>query len=212
MRKLGLDRETLAKIAPNPQALRELERVFNDVSLMPSTIEEAAAQANQAIAAAASLLSVAQELAQMVEMLSTAPAIPDMQEPDDTDPRVQLGTISSQDADYVDIDGGFIDGTEIGKDTPTKAAFTTVEASDQITSTVADGTPPLVVDSMTLVENLYVARAVLADTATLALTANYATTAGELDNPTTFPPNATDLSSVITLANALRAAAIDKGL
>ncbi len=75
-----------------------------------------------------------------------------------------------------------------------------VQASKQLKSTVATGTAPLVVSSTTLVNNLYVDRAVLADTATI------------LTVPTSFPANATDLPTAITLVNAIKAAGVAKGL
>lgn len=84
-----------------------------------------------------------------------------------------------------------------------------VSAAGQVKSSIATGTAPLVVTSTTMVANLYVARAALADVATLA---NTATIANGLSSPTTFPPDATDLPSVITLANALKAAGNTKGL
>jgi hypothetical protein len=59
----------------------------------------------------------------------------------------------------------------IGSTTPTTGAFT------QITSTVATGTPPLVVASTTEVANLKAATATLATTATSATNATNATTA-----------------------------------
>lgn len=75
-----------------------------------------------------------------------------------------------------------------------------LSVSAQITSTVADGTAPLVVASTTQVPNLYVARAALADVATV------------LAAPNAYPAAATDLPTVIALANALRTAALAKGL
>jgi hypothetical protein len=90
-----------------------------------------------------------------------------------------------------------------------------VSASNQLKSTVATGTAPLVVSSQTLVDNLYVARAALADNATdadHADVADNADTADLLTNPTSYPPDATDLATAITLVNALKAAAISKGL
>lgn len=75
-----------------------------------------------------------------------------------------------------------------------------VSTEKQLISTVAIGTAPLVVTSATKVPNLYVDRAALADTATI------------LTAPTTYPANATDLPTVITLANALKAANISKGV
>lgn len=218
MSKLMLDRATLAKIAPNPQALRELERVFNGVSGLPSTIEEATAQANQAIALAGQALTMLAELVHSLEAVATAPAPTEYEEsddttiariiahePDDTAPRVQLGTMSSQSADFVDIDGGAIDGTPIGSSLAAKGTFTDLSAS-VLTSTVADGTPPLSVASTTLVNNLYVARSKLADTATKADTASSLGTAG------TYPADATDLPSAITLVNYIKSRNISKGV
>jgi len=75
-----------------------------------------------------------------------------------------------------------------------------VSTEKQFISTLAIGTPPLIVTSTTMVPNLYVARAALADNATV------------LTSPTAFPANATDLPTVINLANALKAAGIAKGL
>lgn len=85
----------------------------------------------------------------------------------------------------------------------------------QIAAQAPEGTPPLAVVSDTLVETLYVARAAEADHAQNANTANYATDAGtaeQLANPSTFPDPATDLATVIDLVNALRSAALSKGL
>lgn len=79
------------------------------------------------------------------------------------------------------------------------ATFATASYTGQVTSTVA-GVPPFIVASAFKVVNLYADRAALADTATI------------LTVPTAFPANATDLPTVITLANALKAAGIAKGL
>ena len=65
-----------------------------------------------------------------------------------------LGSIAEQMADRVRITGGTINNTTIGLITAVAAKFTTVDASGQITSTVATGTPPLVVASTTQVVNL----------------------------------------------------------
>lgn len=52
------------------------------------------------------------------------------------------------------VDGSAIDNTPIGANTASTGAFSTVSATGQITSTVADGTAPLVVTSTTKVTNL----------------------------------------------------------
>lgn len=82
-------------------------------------------------------------------------------------PRAHLGTIASQNADQVEITGG-------------TAALTSIA-----------------VTSTDKVDNLYAARAALAD---------------KLGAPTDLPQAATDAASTQTLVNALRAAAIAKGL
>lgn len=66
------------------------------------------------------------------------------------------------------------------------ATGTSLSVSGQLTSTVATGTTPLVVSSTTLVPNLYVARAVLADSAT---------TNANLTGPITSVGNATSVAS-----------------
>jgi len=55
-----------------------------------------------------------------------------------------------------DINGGTVDGTSIGASSASTGAFTTVSATGQITSTLADGTAPMVVTSTTKVSNLNV--------------------------------------------------------
>ncbi|MBK9976126.1 MAG: hypothetical protein IPP14_15245 [Planctomycetes bacterium] len=65
-----------------------------------------------------------------------------------------LGTLATQDASSVSITGGNIDGTVIGGTTTAAGSFTTLNASGQITSTVATGTAPLVIASTDLVTNL----------------------------------------------------------
>jgi hypothetical protein len=64
------------------------------------------------------------------------------------------GTNVIQMFDFVDINGGAIDGTPIGASSASTGAFSTVSASGQITSTVSTGTAPLVIASTTQVDNL----------------------------------------------------------
>ena len=199
MPKLNLSRDVLAKIAQNNQrAVFALEKVFENVGdTFPSTIEEANALAGSALAVAQAATSALALLADALARLETAPVAPPPVEPDDIAPRPHLGTIAAQNADAVEITGGTADGTTIGTTTAAAAKFTTVAASGQITSTVAIGTPPLVVASTTRVANLNVAAAGTAD---------------GLSSPTTYNAPATDLPTAIALANQLRAAAISKGL
>lgn len=182
---LNLSRDILSKIAGgNPLAIRQLEKAFGSVEVLPTTIEEANALAGTALALAQAAMSSLALLAEALGHLESAP-------------RAHLGTIASQNADAVEITGGTLDGVPIGSTTAAAAKFTTVAASGQITSTVATGVAPLVVASITRVPNLNAATAGTADS---------------LANPTTYPPAATDLPTVITLANALLSAATAKGL
>lgn len=237
MPKLNLSRDVLAKIAQgNQRAVIALEQVFDDVGdTFPSTIEEANALAGSALAVAQSNAALLSLLADALSRLETMPAQVPQVDSDDTTPRTHLGTISSQNHDSVAIAGGtanFDAGTvaapslTLGGDTSTGlyrsapdvldiaiAGAKLIElatqlvtitgaltVSNQITSTVATGTAPLVVASTTKVANLYVDRAATADTA------------ANLGTPTTYPANATDLASCMTLANALKAANTAKGV
>jgi hypothetical protein len=113
---------------------------------------------------------------------------------DQLTPLDPIRSMAYQDASNVKITGGTIDNTSIGQTTAAAAKFTTVEASGQITSTVATGTAPFVVASTTLVPNLHVA------------------TADSLGTPGAYPADATDLPSVIALANYIKSRNISKGV
>jgi hypothetical protein len=69
-----------------------------------------------------------------------------------------LGTMSTQAASAVAITGGTANSLIIGGSTPAAGSFTTIGATGQITSTLADGTAPLVVTSTTVVDNLNVSK------------------------------------------------------
>jgi hypothetical protein len=231
MPKLNLSRDVLAKIAQgNQRAVIALEQVFDDVGdTFPSTIEEANALAGSALAVAQSNAALLSLLADALSRLETMPAQVPQVDADDTTPRTHLGTISSQNHDSVAIAGGtanFDAGTvaapslTLGGDTSTGlyrsapdvldiaiAGAKLIElatqlvtitgaltVSNQITSTVATGTAPLVVASTTLVANLHAA------------------VADSLGTASSYPANATDLASCITLANALKAANTAKGV
>lgn len=199
MAKLNLARDVLAKIAQgNQRAVIALERVFEAVGdTFPSTIEEANALAGSALVVAQSAQAALSLLVEAIARLDATPALVPLIDIDDAAPRAHMGTIAAQNADSVEITGGAIDGTPIGATTAAAAKFTTISASGQITSTVTAGTAPLVVSSTTRVANLNVAAAGTADS---------------LTSPTSYPSAATDLPTCIALANALRAAAIAKGL
>jgi hypothetical protein len=73
---------------------------------------------------------------------------------------VGLGTIATQNADFVNITGGFIDKTDIGSDTAATGAFSELyalgifQAQGQLQSFVTTGTAPFAVSSTTPVANL----------------------------------------------------------
>jgi len=146
MPKLGLDRQILAGITKNHQAIVALERVFDAVgSSLPEAAEEAALAAAQAIAAANIAFARLVELSNSLEYLEVAPTPQaargedDMVQPstflpverDDLAPVPPGGTMAWQNADRVEITGGTISGAsqndatsvEISDDTTTNATM-----------------------------------------------------------------------------------------
>lgn len=228
MSKLGLDRQILAQITTNHRAIKALEQVFTDVgSTLPTTIEEAAAQAVQALAVANSVLGTVADLAAQLEVLVAASTRAGLTpEADDFAPSVQLGTMSKQNSDAVDITGGTIgldagtvtdpsfylvdrttgfyrsaantwamsiSGVDMVTYSSTGALFKqNVSTEKQLISSIVTGTAPLQVASTTLVANLHAA------------------VADELDGPSAYPPDATDLPTALTLLNAVKANLISK--
>jgi len=137
MPKLGLTREQLAKFLPDHQAIRAFEQVFEQVdTALPEANDEANSNAGIAIAAANAALSGVVEIIAQLQLALSAPAPQQERQYEDHAPAIQLGTISSQNADSLDVGS--------------------VSASGQITSTLATGTAPLVVASATKVANLNV--------------------------------------------------------
>lgn len=129
MPKIGLDRQQLAKfLNGNAEAIRAFERVFDTVEGMPSTIEDAARVAASAAAVGQLALGMLSALAELVERTDTAPAALPEAACDDFAPSVSLGTISSQNADAVDIEGGAVDGTIIGGTVPAAVTATLITA------------------------------------------------------------------------------------
>lgn len=227
---MKLNRAQLAEVFKNHETLRAFEQMNVDVTTaIPGTIEEANALAGQAAAIAYQAISTLASVLEEVERLSSEPAFEQTPEQDDTAPRAQLGTMSSQNHDAIDITGGMVglDAGDVGApsfylggDTTTglyRSAMNSIamavagvkllelssllvdvvgslRVSQQIISTVATGTAPLQVTSTTLVPNLHVA------------------VADSLGTPGTYPADATDLATVITLANAIKAQNIARGV
>lgn len=121
MHKLGLDRQILATITKNHQAMVALERVFRDVGgTLPDSIEQAVAAAAQAIATAnaafASLADIAGELERVMQEPAghptaepeqiSAPAAPLEIDADNFAPAAQVGSLAAQNHDAVEITGG----------------------------------------------------------------------------------------------------------
>jgi hypothetical protein len=131
MPKLKLTRDVLAQIAQgNQRAVAALEHVFEDVgSTFPSTIEEANALAGSALAVAQASSAALALLADAFARLDAAPAAPPHIDADDTAPRAHVGTISTQNADAVEVTGGTVDGTTIGATTAAPARVTDLTAT-----------------------------------------------------------------------------------
>jgi len=112
MPKLNLPRDVLAKIAQgNQRAVFALEQVLRNVGdTFPTSLDEVNALAGSALAVAQSSAAALAVLADTLERLESAPAALPPGDADDTAPRVELGTIASQNNDSVDITGGSITG------------------------------------------------------------------------------------------------------
>lgn len=216
-RKLGLDRQTLAKITGNdPKAIRALEQVFTEVDTTPSTVEEAAALAGQALTITQTALAMIEYAQELLDQLAFAPVQQQIEDDADMSPALQIGTLGAQNADAAEITGGSLDGVSVGANEASTGRFTTVE------STTATGTPPLIVASATQVPNLN-SSALQGATWEEPLAIGAITSAS--GKFTTFGANgkapqgaaalgaaATDLPSAITLANTIRAALIANGI
>lgn len=234
---LNLSRDVLAKIAQgNHQAIRAFEQVLSDVSgTLPSTIEEANALAGSALAVAQTAVASLALLADTLARLECAPVAPPSVEADDMTPRAHLGTISSQDADRVEITGGTV-GLDAG--TAAQPSFylggdrTTGlyrSAADVVAVTIA-GTKllELATQLVTITGGINVSKQITSTVATgtaplvVASTTKVANlyvdraatadTASSLGAASSYPANATDLASCIALANALKAANTAKGV
>ncbi|MBQ5963144.1 hypothetical protein [Massilia sp. ZL223] len=126
MSSLMLNRDILARLLQGNQvAIRAFEQVFSDVGSFPSTIEEANALAGQALGVAQAAMESLAVLAEALSQLEGAPSPVPQAEQDDTAPIAHLGTMSSQNAEQVEITGGALDGVTIGQTTRASGAFTT---------------------------------------------------------------------------------------
>lgn len=110
MSRLGLNREVLANITNgNQEAIKALEGIFNDVNVtMPEQIAAAINQAAQAVAAANQALGILLNAVDGLAHLANAPAAIQAPEYEDMRPAIQVGSISIQEADNVEITGGTI--------------------------------------------------------------------------------------------------------
>lgn len=154
---LGLTREQLASFLPDHQSIRAFEKMLEDIgSATPTSIEQANNNANTAIAMAGAALAALAELGSTLEQLASAPVQEITFDTEDYARVVYVGSLGFQNDDEVDISGGSINGVSMGATTPSSGAFTSLSYSQQLTSTVASGTAPMVVASTTKVSNLNV--------------------------------------------------------
>lgn len=153
---LGLSREQLKKFLPDHQTIRAFEQLVLTVNTeTPEAVEEATNLANTAISMAAAALSQLAEVIDALDQALSYPAVIPYDEVEDFAPNygANLGNISYQNADDVEITGGSITGTTISG---TTGSFTSITYSGQLTSTIATGTAPMVITSTTKVANLNV--------------------------------------------------------
>lgn len=113
-----LTRKELAEFLPSQRAIKAFEKLF---SLVPASFEDLEIGVNDASGKATQALSLLESIANSLELLANAPAtLNDTKEDDlytynefisisdDLTPRQELGTISSQNSDDIEITGGTI--------------------------------------------------------------------------------------------------------
>jgi hypothetical protein len=210
LRQIGA--ETGALSLPEIAALKAIDGDISpaqaELAELRRRVDQLAGQVESMAASAAQLAELAKR-AQTIEIAAAFP--PPM-----------VGTLGQQNADHAAISGGAINGTTIGATTAASGAFTTVSASGQVTSTLATGTAPLAVASTTKVSNLNVDLLDDGDWASPGAIGGTTASSGKF---TTFGCNgkapqgsaalgaaATDLPTVIALANNMRTALIANGI
>jgi hypothetical protein len=98
---LSLTRDQLASFLQDHEQIKQFERLFSTVDTLDNfTIDEINTSAGNAVASANDALAQLSAVSQMLDLLVTAP-------------RNELGTISSQNADNVDITGGEIKDLDV---------------------------------------------------------------------------------------------------
>lgn len=153
---LGLTREQLAKFLPDPQSIRAFEKLVIDATTTtPENVEAVTNIANSALAMAAAAISQLSELVEALDAALSAPADTPLDEQEDFIPNYSgsFGTLAYQNDDEVEIIGGSITGVAISGGS---GSFTNITYSEQLTSTIATGTAPMVIASTTKVANLNV--------------------------------------------------------
>ena len=100
VQKLNLTRDQLASFLQDHEQIKQFERLFSTVDTLDNvTIDEVNTVAANAVASANDALAQLSAVSQVLDLLATAP-------------RNELGTISSQNADDVNISGGLISGLD----------------------------------------------------------------------------------------------------
>jgi hypothetical protein len=127
MADIKISREQLQKFLPDFQSIRAFEQLFTQVQTeIPDQTDGANESAATAVALVQSALVSIVELANQLSDLLALPVVENPQisdeilpkqtewvEPDDINPRPQLGTIASQNAEAIEITGGSISGTSV---------------------------------------------------------------------------------------------------
>jgi hypothetical protein len=100
VQRLNLTRDQLASFLQDHEQIKQFERLFATVDTLDNvTIDEINTAAGNAVATANDALAQLAAVSQMLDLLATAP-------------RNELGTISYQNADDVNISGGLISGLD----------------------------------------------------------------------------------------------------
>ena len=209
---LGLTREQLKSFLPDHQSIRSFEQLQRSVAIdTPETIDQANNNANSAYALATAAMA---QIAFILEDLENALNAPVS----------SIGTIGYQNADEVEVTGGSIDGTPVGVTVASAGAFTTLSATLAVTlnsvnanvSIAPSGTGSATINPATVgtINNMSLGATTAATVrgTTVTATGAFGCNGKTAQTSAALAAAATDLPTVIALANSIRTALINNGI
>ena len=214
--KLALTRQQLEKFLPDHQSIRAFEQLLLDVDATPTTIEQANNNANTAIAMATAALSALAEAVSAIEQLISAPVAEPTFEQEDYSTVVYVGTLGVQNDDEVEITGGAISGASIAATTLSASGAVTLSPANAnvVISPTGTGLVTIAPATAGTMDNMAIGGVTPSTLRGTTVTATGAFGCNGKTAQTAFALGAaaTDLPTVITLANNIRTALINNGI